>query len=62
MDKKYSALIGLVKTAKNSAYLLLPFIIAVLSGVPQQYALIAGPVVYFLKNFYENAIADKNKK
>ncbi len=54
--KKYSYLIGLGKTAKNSAYLLVPFLLAVLATVPIEYAWISGPVVYFLKNFYENKI------
>ena len=51
---KYSFWIGLGKTAKNSAYLLVPFGIALLATVPVKFAWIAGPVVYFLKNYYEN--------
>ena len=51
---QYSFLIGLLKTAKNSAYLLIPFGLALLATVPMEYAWIAGPVVYFLKNLYEN--------
>ena len=51
---KYSFWIGLGKTAKNSAFLLIPFAIALLASVPVQYAWIAGSVVYFLKNYYEN--------
>lgn len=54
MKNKYSFLIGLGKTAKNSAYLLVPFLIAVLVSVPMEFAWIAGPVVYMLKNYYEN--------
>jgi len=50
----YSVLIGLWKTIKNSAYLLVPFVVAVLAGVPEEYAWIAGPIVYMLKNYYEN--------
>lgn len=59
MAKKvnYSFWIGLIKTAKNSAYLLVPFALALLSGVPQTYAWVSGPIVYMLKNYYEN----KNK-
>lgn len=51
---KYSTWTGFIKTAKNSAYLLIPFAIAVLSGIPQEWAWIAGPVVYMLKNYAEN--------
>ena len=51
---KYSFLVGLWKTVKNSAFLLVPFLVAVLATVPIKYAWIAGPVVYFLKNYYEN--------
>ena len=54
--KKYSFWIGLWKTVKNSAYLLIPFALALLVGVPAEYAWITGPVVYFLKNLYENKI------
>ena len=52
----YSVWIGLGKTAKNSAYLLIPFVLAVLAGVPAEYAWATGPVVYFLKNLYENKL------
>lgn len=51
---EYDFLIGLWKTFKNSAYLLIPFGLALLVAVPKEYAWIAGPVVYFLKNLYEN--------
>ena len=51
---KYSFWIGLGKTAKNSAYLLAPFGIALLANVPGTYAWVAGPIVYMLKNFIEN--------
>ena len=51
---KYSFLIGLGKTVKNSAYLLVPFALAMLVAVPIEYAWVAGPVVYLLKNYYEN--------
>lgn len=54
MAHKYSFLIGLGKTAKNSAYLLVPFALALLASVPAEYAWIAGPVVYMLKNWVEN--------
>ena len=56
MTKKinYSFLIGLGKTAKNSAYLLIPFVIAMMAGVPSEYAWITGPIVYMLKNYVEN--------
>lgn len=56
MTKQYSFWMGIWKTVKNSAYLLIPFLIAVLSGVPIEYAWIAGPVIYFFKNLYENRI------
>jgi len=52
--KKYSFWIGLAKTAKNSAVLLVPFTVALLATVPAKYAWIASPIVYFLKNWYEN--------
>lgn len=55
MEKnRYSFWIGLVKTAKNSAYLLIPFFLALLATVPMEYAWIAGPVTYLLKNYLEN--------
>jgi hypothetical protein len=53
----YSVWIGLLKTAKNSMYLLIPFFLAVLTGVPVEYAWISGPIAYFLKNLYENKLA-----
>ncbi len=53
-NNKYSIWIGAGKTIKNSAYLLVPFGIALLAGVPEQFAWIAGPVVYMLKNYIEN--------
>jgi hypothetical protein len=54
MEKtKYSVLIGIVKTAKNSAILLVPFVLAILAGIPLEYAWITGPIAYFLKNLYE---------
>lgn len=56
MANKYKFWIGIWKTIKNSLYLLLPFLIAILAEVPATYAWIAGPVVYFLKNLYENKI------
>ena len=55
MEKsKYSFGIGLAKTAKNSAYLLVPFGLALLATVPIEYAWVSGPVIYFMKNYYEN--------
>lgn len=53
MAKKidYSVLMGLWKTVKNSAYLLIPFVIAIMAGAPAEYAWLTGPVVYFIKNF-----------
>ena len=56
--KNYSKWIGVGKTAKNSAYMLIPYGLALLASVPGEYAWIAGPVIYFLKNYYEN----RNKK
>jgi len=52
--KKYNFWVGLWKTVKNSAYLLIPFGLALLAGVPTEYAWITGPIVYFLKNYYTN--------
>jgi hypothetical protein len=54
IEQKYSLWIGLGKTAKNSIYLLVPFFLAILAGVPQEYAWISGPIVYVVKNYYEN--------
>ena len=51
---KYNFWIGLWKTAKNSAYLLIPFVLALLAGIPAEYAWITGPIVYFLKNYVKN--------
>ena len=50
----YSVWIGTLKTAKNSLVLLLPFVLAVLAGFPKEYAWVAGPIIYFLKNYYQN--------
>lgn len=51
---KYSFWIGLVKTAKNSAILLVPFVLALLAAVPAKFAWIAGPVIYMLNNYRQN--------
>jgi len=51
---KYNFWIGLGKTVKNSAYLLIPFAVALLVSVPSKYAWIAGPIIYMLKNFIAN--------
>ncbi len=61
MAKKinYSAWIGTWKTVKNSAVLLLPFVLAILAGVPGEYAWISGPIIYFLKNLYETKTGKK---
>ena len=50
----YSFLIGLWKTVKNSAILLVPFALALLAEIPTKYAWAATPVIYFLKNAYQN--------
>ena len=55
-QNKYSVLVGLAKTAKNSAFLLIPFILAILANVPMEYAWLATPITYFLKNLYEDKI------
>ena len=56
MAKKieYSFWIGLLKTAKNSAVLLVPFALALLATVPAKFAWIAGPVIYLLDNYRKN--------
>ena len=54
MKQIYNFWIGLLKTAKNSAILLVPFALALLAQVPAEYAWIAGPVIYMLKNAYTN--------
>lgn len=56
MTQKYSVFVGIAKTAKNSAFLLIPFVLAIMSGLPMEYAWLATPVTYFLKNLYENKI------
>ena len=50
----YSFWIGLWKTGKNSAVLLIPFAVALLASVPVEYAWIAGLIIYMLKNFVQN--------
>ena len=52
--KVYSFWIGLSKSIKNSAVLLVPFFIAVLVGMPNEYAWITGPLAYFIKNYFQN--------
>ena len=54
MTNNYNFWIGLGKTIKNSAYLLVPFGLALLVAVPAEYAWITGSVVYLLKNYIEN--------
>ena len=54
MKQEYNFWIGLLKTAKNSAILLVPFALALLATVPAEYAWIAGPVMYMLKNAIQN--------
>lgn len=55
MEKiKYNFWVGLRKTIKNSAYLLLPFLAAVIAGLPVEYAWITGPIVYLIKNYIAN--------
>lgn len=51
---EYSFWIGLKKTAKNSIWMLAPFGLALLATVPAEYAWVAGPVAYLLKNYYAN--------
>jgi hypothetical protein len=58
---KYSALIGILKTIKNSIILFLPPIILIIEGLPVKYAWFAGPIAYFLKNLYEIKFSNKNK-
>jgi hypothetical protein len=52
--KEYSFWIGIWKTAKNSVFLLAPFGIAILAGLPAEYAWVTGPLTYFIKNYLEN--------
>jgi len=54
--QKYNVVVGIAKTAKNSAFLLIPFVLAIMAGLPMQYAWLTTPVIYFLKNLYENKI------
>ncbi len=54
MKQEYNFWIGVWKTVKNSAILLVPFALALLADVPAEYAWIAGPVIYMLKNAYQN--------
>jgi len=51
---KYSFWTGIVKTFKNSAVLLVPFLLAMIAGVPSEYAWLTGPICYGLKNWYSN--------
>jgi len=51
---KYSFLIGLQKTAKNSAWMLIPFGLALLASVPEEFAWLVMPISYMLKNYYGN--------
>jgi len=51
---EYKITIGLKKTLKNSAVVLLPVLLLLLLGTPGETAWILGPVGYFLKNYYEN--------
>ena len=55
----YSFWTGLWKTAKNSVVLLVPFLLAMVATIPIEYAWIAGPIVYLLKNFYETKTGKK---
>lgn len=52
--QNYSFGIGLLKTAKNSAVLLVPFLLALLAGFPSKFAWVAGPIAYLLKNWADN--------
>ena len=54
MKQKYNFWIGLGKTIKNSAVLLVPFLLAIMVEVPAKYAWISGPIIYLLKNWYNN--------
>ena len=54
----YSFWIGLWKTGKNSAVLLVPFLVALLVNVPVEYAWVSGPILYFLNNAYKNRTFD----
>jgi len=56
---EYNVWTGLWKTAKNSVVLLAPFFLAILVAVPAQYAWVAGPIVYMLKNLYETKTGKK---
>ena len=51
---KYSKWIGFGKTVKNSLVLLAPFLLAVSAGLPAEFAWLAGPIAYFIKNWIEN--------
>ena len=55
-ENKYSVWIGIWKSVKNNAFTLIPFFIAVLAGLPVEYAPIASLLTYFLKNLYEQKI------
>jgi len=59
VNVKYNFWIGLWKAAKNSVFLLAPFFLAILVAVPAEYAWIAGPIVYMLKNWYETKTGKK---
>lgn len=53
-QKGYSWLLGLYKTAKNVAVVLLPYAVLVSQDVPQEWSVAAALVVYWIKNFVGN--------
>ena len=55
MVTNYSFWVGLGKSLKNSAIIILPAaILNVLASVPVEYAWIVSPFVYLIKNYVDN--------
>ena len=53
-NEKYSFTIGLWKTIKNGLIFWFPALAAFLTNVPPEYGVIAGFVLYLLKNYIAN--------
>lgn len=55
VEKPYSFLLGVYKTLKNVAVVLLPFLVVVEGmKLPGEYGMAVALVAYWLKNFSEN--------
>ena len=54
MAHKYSFLVGLAKSFKNTLVVLAPMILAILAGLPVEYSPVAGFLAYLIKNYITN--------